>query len=295
MICEHREHPKKLKNSPLIQILGIYIKKIVIGVSVSVLLIVTTLCGCFDDNNNSNGEPQIDQIIINQIKNNFINATYNISSYKCYTPGELTTKIYKGEKTIATERLSYANLSVNISNHNLEFETEFITVGEGDKDMLITYIIGNFKYTGTGKEGDLSWDYEEFSETTAESIWTVYSSLERFAEIMADPLLAQDINITWKRLEDESFDSRTYYVIQSAEIRNNTNPTLTGNNLIETYHTFWIDNTTYSLYKVKLNQISDARGFYAGENDRRYMSSEYIFNFYDYNIPVKIELPPGVP
>ena len=256
------------------------------------MLIVTTLCGCFDNNNNSSGDPQIDQRIIDQIKNNFINATYNTSSYKGNIIGELTTKFYKGDKTTSSKRLSYGNLTVDISNHVLEHGTEFISFGEGDKNILLVYLIDNFKYTGTGQEGNLVWDYEEFTETLAETIWTIYSTLEVFSKQMIDDLAGQLPNVTWKRLKDESFDSKTYYVLQSEEILNTTDPTSSGYNLAETYHTFWFDNSTYSLYKVKLNQISDATGFFAQEDDRRYMTSEYIFTFYDYNIPVKIEIPP---
>lgn len=272
--------------------MGIHIKKIVIGLSISVLLIVTTLCGCFDNNNNSNGGSPIDQTIIDQIKNNFLNATYTTSSYKGSIIGELTTKVYQGEKSIATKRLSYANLSVDISNHKLEHESEFKIVGEDDKNILLVYLIGNFKHTGTGEEGNLVWDYEEFSETLAETIWTVYSALETYAKQIEDDLAGQAPNITWKRLKDESFDGKTCYVLQSKEILNTTNPTYSGYNLAETYHTFWFDNTTYSLYKIELSQISDVTGFFAQNDDRRYMTSAYTFTFYDYNLPVEIEVPP---
>ncbi|MEE9574319.1 MAG: hypothetical protein V3W20_14785, partial [Candidatus Neomarinimicrobiota bacterium] len=83
-----------------------------------------------------------------------------------------------------------------------------------------------------------------------------------------------------------------FYVLKSEHIINNSNPTYTDYDLLEVYHTFWIDKTNYNFYKVKLNQIRDFTGLYAGGVDRRYMYSEDIYTFYDYNIPVNIELPP---
>lgn len=256
------------------------------------MLIVTTLCGCFDNNNNSSGDPPSDQRLIDQIKNNFINATYNLSSYKGNITGEITIKIYKGDETTSTNRLSNENLLVNISDHTLEHKTESITVGEDDKNIVLVYLIDNFKYTGTGKEGNLSWNSEELSGSLAENIWTLSSSIELFAKIIADDLAGLHPNTTWKRLKNESIDSKTLYVLHSEEITNSTHPTYSGYNIAETSHTFWIDINSYTLYKVKLNQIFEGTGFFAPGEDKRYMSSEYIFTYYDHNLPVKIELPP---
>jgi len=263
-------------------------EKKAIGISVAVLLIVVTLCGCFGNNELP------EELSIDQIKTNFINAVNNVSSYKCNLTGKLTDTIFNGAETNVNEKLSNMNLSVDISNHNLEQESELLTVGEDEKDITIVYMLDNFKYNGRGKEGNLSWETEELSPSLAEVFWNMLSCLELFAEQMANEMLDQDFKITWKRLKDESFNNQTYYVLQKGQITNYTNATRTGYNLNEIYHTFWIDKTNYFLYKVKLNQILDVTGWYAGEEDRRYLMSEDIFTFYDYNIPVSIELPPEV-
>lgn len=260
-------------------------KKKTIEITVVILLIVVSLCGCLENNK---------ELTTDQIKTNFINAINNVSSYKCNITGVLNSTIFIGAETSGAQRSSNTNLSVDISNHTLVQETEFLTVGKDEKDMMIVYLVDNFKYTGLGKEGNISWESETLSSSVAGSIWNIFSALEQFAEQMTDEVTQQDYNITWKRLKDESYDNQRYYVLQSKYIANNSNATHTGYSYGETYHTFWIDKTNYFLYKVKLNQIRDDTGWFAGEYDRRYLESEDIFTFYDYNIPVNIELPPDV-
>jgi hypothetical protein len=98
--------------------------------------------------------------------------------------------------------------------------------------------------------------------------------------------------MTWKRLKDESFNNQTFYVLKSKHIINDTKPEYPGYNHYEVYHTYWIDKTNYNLYKGKINQIRDLTGYYSPNSDRSYLNSEDIFTFYDYNIPVIIELSP---
>jgi hypothetical protein len=188
--------------------------------------------------------------------------------------------------------MSNADILINISNQTIEHETEFITVGQDGKDKKLVYIIDNFKYTGVGKEGNLSWDYEELSINTFEINWNLNSPLDHFKDLMADEVPGQNIDVTWKQAKDESLDGKTYYVLQSEKITNFTDPKYTGYHLDETYHTFWIDKTNNLLDKVQLNQILEITGDFAGDDDKRYLTSEFIFTFYDYNIPVIIELPP---
>jgi hypothetical protein len=265
-------------------------EKKVMGISVTILIIVVTLCGCFENNNGLSGE-----LSINQIKTNFINAfNNNISSYKCDITNNVNVTINNAEETLNFEDLSNTSLLVDISNHNLKQEIDYLNVGEDENDKRIVYIIDNFKYTGDGKEGNLSWEYDELSPQFAEIMWNITSPLDQFAEVTTNRIMGQDTNMTWKRLKDESFNNMTYYVLLSELIENNSDPLYTGYNHGEIYHTLWIDKTNFFLYKVKLNQIHDKTGSYAGIDDRRYLIGEDIFTFYDYNIPVNIELPPEV-
>lgn len=154
------------------------------------------------------------------------------------------------------------------------------------------YILDDFRYVGTGKEGNLSWMYEELSSKTFKPTWNIHSSLDLFAEQITFEDPEQDTKMTWKRLKDESFDNQTFYVIKSKHVINDSDPASPGYNYFEVYHTYWIDKTNYNLYKGKINQIRDLTGVYATGFDRRYLNSEDIFTFYDYNIPVNIELSP---
>lgn len=263
------------------------IKKIAIGISLAVLLIVVILYGYFEINNELSGELSIDQI-----KTNFINALNNISTYKSKTTGKVIFTDFNGTEISVTERLSNFNISVDISNQSLEQDGEFLIVGEDEKEKMLVYILDDFRYVGSGKEGNLSWMYEELSPNSFKPIWNTYSSLDLFAEQITYENPEQDFEMTWKRLKDESFDNQTFYVLKSEHIINNSNPTSPDINLYEVYHTYWIDKTNYILYKGKINQIRDISGLYAGDFDRRYLDSEDIFIFYDYNIPVNIELSP---
>jgi hypothetical protein len=261
-------------------------KKIVIGIIIAVFLIVIFLFLVFYNDNSS------DNSSIDKIKTGFIDAVENIRSYKVNATNELSTTVFRGEEIIDTEIFSNVEISVNITNRAVEHKTESRTVGVDGKDIVLIYMIDKNKTTGIGKEGNLSWDYEEFSQDLAESIWLLYSPIDHFAALVANEVPGKNINVNWKRLKDESYDDKDYYVLHSEQILNNTNPMLKGYSRDETYHTFWIDKTDYSLYKVKLEQTLDITGNFAGEDDKRYLMSEYIFNFYDINIPVEIQLPP---
>ena len=263
-------------------------EKRTIAICFTFLLIVAILSGCSENNNELSEELSVDQI-----KTNFIHAINNVSSYKCNLTGKLNITLFKGAETNVTERLSNANFLINISNRTLEHDSEFLNIGEDEKDKMIIYIIGDFRYIGYGKEGNLTWDYEELSPFSAESKWNMSSPIEMFVEQITN-VMPQQGNITWKRLNDESFNNHTFYILQSEYINNISDTTHAGYDLAEIYHTFWIDKTNYFLYKVELNQIRDITGYYAGEYDRRYLISEDIFTFYDYNIPVYIELPPDI-
>ena len=264
-------------------------KVIAISISIVLIIIIITLSGCFENNNELS-----DELLIKQIKTNSINAINNVTSYKCNVSGILSITIYKGAEKNVSERFSTINLSVNISNHILEQYSEFHTVGDDVVYKTLIYMVDNFKYTGKEIEGNLSWETDEYTSASTESVWRMLSSLELFADQMIDRMPRQDVNIIWKRLKDESIDNQMCYVIKSELITNRTNETYSGYDRGEIYHTFWIDQTNYLLYKVKLEQIYDTSGWYAGGNDRVYLIGEDIFTHYDHNIPINIELPPEI-
>jgi hypothetical protein len=127
-----------------------------------------------------------------------------------------------------------------------------------------------------------------------EGIWNITSPLDQFAGVITDSFFGQDENITWKLLEEESINNQIFFVLLGELIVNISDPKYSGYNLGKIYHTFWIDKTNYFLYKVKLFQIRNITGDYAGVDDYRYLEGEDIFTFYDYNIPLDIELPPDI-
>ena len=109
---------------------------------------------------------------------------------------------------------------------------------------------------------------------------------------MNNEIPQKDKNITWKRLKDEELDNETYYALQREHIVNKTVSGQAGYSLLKLYFTLLINKTNYYLYKVKVDILNDVRGdFFTGGLDQRYIIGQEIYTFYDYNIPVNIELP----
>jgi hypothetical protein len=144
-------------------------KKKVIGIIVAILLIVITFCGCLDNNDSS------DDLLIEQIKTNFSNALKEVTSYKCNITGQVNSSYINEGITYNIDRLSNSNLLVDYSNYNLKQEIDFLNVNENETEKTITYIIDNFKYNGVGKEGNITWEYEDMSPQVKEGIWNITS------------------------------------------------------------------------------------------------------------------------
>lgn len=263
-------------------------KKKVIGISISILLIALTFSGCFDNDN----KPPEDSSLI-QIKNNFINFVNNVTSYKFNKTGGANIIIIDGAITDVSEILSNTTFKADISKKSLELVTNYTNVGLNLNYGLLVYIKDGYKYTGKMQSGNISWEIDELSSASAVSNWIMFSNLNQYFDQMTNEIPQQDKNVTWKLLEDESFDNKTYYyALQRELIINFTDPNYAGYDLLKSYQKFLINKTNYELYKVKIDQIQEITGDFTGGIDRRYMLSQDIFTFYDYNIPLKIELPP---
>jgi len=259
-------------------------KKQLTILGIVILLLIVGFSGCFENQRES-----FKELSVEQIKTNFVNAVKNVNSYKCISNNSIIKSVYNGSKINTTETQGFSNYSVDISNNMLKDEGEYTTVGTSEKYQIKIYLLDDLQYTGTGAEGNLSWEKKNYSNSHpfAEENWMLFSPLEFVTEEMKAK------NVTWERLGDEILDGTPYYVLQNISTTNNSNATHSGYDFSEWQQRYWIDKTNYSLHKYMRTQILDDTGYYfiGKEGDRRYLINEIEVTFYDYNIPVTIELP----
>lgn len=264
-------------------------KKKVIGLMITILLISFTFSGCFENDS----KPPIDTLL-DQIKTNFINFYNNVSSYKFNKTGGIRIIVIDGG--IVTEdsvTISNATMNADISKQSLKIVSNYTNPYQNLNSSLIIYIKDNYKYTGKGEEGNISWEIDELTQVSAASNWIIYSNLDQYVDQMINEIPQKQSDITWIHLEDEILDNDTFYVLQREHVINNTDPNYAGYDLYKLYHKFLFNKTNYKLYKVKVDIMNDIRGdYYTGGYDQRYVVGQDIFTFYDYNVPVNIELPP---
>ena len=264
-------------------------EKKVIGLSISIMLIILAFSGCSENDNN---KPAEDPLLI-QISNNFINFFNNVTSYKFNKTGGIRVKDINGEAVDESVFVSNTTFQADISKRSLEIISNYTNVGMNLNSSLIIYIKDNYKYSGELENGNLSWEIDELSNQSAETNWIIYSNLDQYADQMINEISQKNFEVTWRHLDDETLDNETFYVLQREHIMNNTDKEHPGSDIYKLYHTFLFNKTNYKLYKVKVDILNDIWGeYYTRGPDRRYVVGQDIFTFYDYNVPVDIELPP---
>jgi hypothetical protein len=264
-------------------------KKKVIGlIIITIMLIVSNFSGCFENDK----KPTVDSLL-DQIKTNFINFFNNVTSYKFNKTGGIRIIVIDGTVTEDSVTISNTTMVADISKQSLRIISNYTNPALNLNSSLMIYIKDSYKYSGEGEKGNISWEIDELTPASAASNWVIYSNLDQYIDQMTNEIPQKGSDITWKSLEDETLDNDTYYVLQREHTINNTDPKYPGFDLYRLYHTFLFNKTDYRLYKVKVDIQHDIRGtYYTGGIDQRYVVGQDIFTFYDYNVPVKIELPP---
>jgi len=244
----------------------------------ALLLVTIFISGCVEEEKK--------ELSLAQIKTNFLNTIKDVDSYKFNISSSSTQKVVNESGTNIIEMLTFSNGSVDIVNYNLKFEKEYSNIGKNDQMKI--YILDGFSYTFIINDWNLSWEIENISSSSdLESFWGLYSYLENFAEGMSNP----QKNTTFERLNDETIDGKSYYVLQSVYKNNYSGAEQTGYSYYEIQIKFWIDMNNFLLYKIQATSISDSKEFFAMKSNQTIELSESQYIFYDYNIPVTIELP----
>jgi hypothetical protein len=258
-------------------------KNEVLSIIFAFLILTITLSGCLED------------ITADEIKIKFLQTIEDVTSYKYSTNTTIHQTIIIESQTNITEITTIQKGEVDKSNKQLKQEYDIQSSDESEQQYSITYLIDNIEYIGTGSKDNITWSHQFlYSNMT----WIVYSLLEQMALYLSDSDFdIGDIKIT--RLPDEVVEDVDCYVLLLTSVSNQSAESSTLNRSGYRYQKieikYWIAKEDYLLIRTKSGTTYDSTGFYSWKGNRSIMISETCVEFYDYNIPVTIELPPDAP
>ena len=257
-------------------------RKKILSILIFLLFLIIAFCGCYEENKK--------ELSVEQIISNFSNAVNNVSSYRFSSNGLTTKTVIDNSDANITEMLSFSNGTIDITNHNLKLENDYITIGKKYEQWNV-YILDYFVYTGSGEKGNLSWESEHVSTSFfGNNFWKSYSVLEGLAEGLVNP----QENTTFKRLDDETINGEQYYVIQSLSLNNSSSSKHSAYSFNELQMKLWINKNNNLLYKTQSTMTSDDTGIFSVWGNQSTIITNGQFIFYDYNKQITIELPPDV-
>ena len=258
-------------------------KKGISAIILTFLLIIIFFSGCFE-NDDENTE-----LTANQIIADLIAANNNINSYKYTSDSTHSITIFNNSDTNITNYSVLVAVSIDVSNHSLKYLEDIINTETSEKNQRYIYLLDEFEYRGTGTNDNITWEIYPLYESTTEAFWFTFSPLEKSEERWSGFIE----NNTFERLEDDIFEGKEYYVLGGVLTTNYTNEAHLGYDLCEWQYKYWIDKTTNLIYKQNKTQILDETDYYFDGDwgDRELIINEYEINYYDYNIPITIEIP----
>ena len=263
-----------------------------------ILLLIIGFSGCTEfrrDNGNEEGGVPTAEIIVSRL----LETIDEISSYKYSADVAVTKTMINATTTNTTEITAMQNGEVDIINKKL---CQNNTGMEGYKSQhWIVYIINNFQYSGTETNGIISWTNYNTSHTNATMTWNAYDVLEGIKLFFKQDYLDSLDNYTIEQLQDDSLSNVKCYVLQvTTSYENKTGDdggsfSMPGNISQHTETTLWIAKETYRLMKTYSSSTSESTGWYAfgyPDVEQSLISQKMEVLFYDYDIPIIIELPP---
>lgn len=259
---------------------------------IGVLLIMLVLSGCTTQQGD----------ITDDIKTNFLQAIEDVTCYKFSTDMTITMSITNESGTTTTTTDSIQNGIVDILNTNLVVEGTSTNAETYEIQNTIYYIVDGIIYSGTeDAEGNITWtsnDPSLMGEDTALYTWYSQSQLEGQAHQILEIADVEQLN-------DETIDGVECYVIKVTpnfeETESDDNPyglPAPESGLADMFQDmdirYWISKEDNLLIKAYTKISFDMSWMYAyiGGFDSVLMVQEMEQSFYDYNIPVSIELPP---
>jgi hypothetical protein len=273
-------------------------KEKLLGLLIVVLLLTIVFSGCLTNNSENNFN---DGITVEQIKEKVLETTGNITFYKYLYYLNTTqekTKNQTGEIITGLQSTMIKTGNVDKQNKELkaeEKEKDYCHIEGADyietntscfrwEDNKTYYYINNETfYEKTEADNNITWKTYEVKNDSSRFIsdntdtWLQFSQLERQVFFF--------FNVTWANiilLPDEMIDGTECFVLSVTNIPN----------YIREYKTikYWISKDDYSLKKAYLKQTFEDTILFETNDSLDTIWEEDII-FYDYNIPVNIELP----
>ena len=265
-------------------------KKQLMIVGITLVLIAINLIGCITS----------EVVTTDEIKENFFQAIEDVTSYKYSADVTATHTIINESGTNITETDAIQNGIVDIANKKLRQNNIGTTTGVSEEQCWTVYIIDNIlysSYSNKKQEGETEWSTNNISHTNDDMTWKGYSALELLVLYLENELK----NVKLEQLADEVDEGTDCHVLYLTAFENQSGEgsdmsPIFGNASYEYEIKYWIAKDTYFLIRAQSRTTSDMSGWFAfGEADRSITVSEMDILYYDYNVPVTIDLPPEKP
>ncbi len=242
------------------------------------ILFVISFSGCVEE----------DVITAVEIKERFLQALENVTSYKYSSNANATMTTIK-KSTNTTEYSIVTTGEIDVLNKRVK-QYMNTTSEDSNETHLIVYLIDNITYYGNQTDGNTTWT----SSIWGSEFFYAYSLLEQITMFLEDETLLNNIsNMELKRLSDEKFENVDCYILQFTGFRNQSSTISNAYNYAGYDIKYWIAKNTNLLKKSIYRLINDLTGVYSfGGANRSIITSEMELLFYDYNVPLNIELPP---
>lgn len=259
-------------------------KKQILIVGINLIIIIGILSGCTTS----------DGVAAEGIIENFIKAVDEVDSYK-YSGSGTTTQITTNDTSTSTEEQTYTIVAeVDISNKEYKVETDISYTLEGIPGELSIpyYYVNDTLYTGMNYSGNMTW-----MSWGSSNNWYAYSLLER-------QLLFISSGVEFERLDDAVVQGTDCYVVDvKPDVGNlqltssNTDflfPTgISDENFIEVIIKYWINKDTKLLKRAYIkSSYNVTSSLIVEDGNEQIYTHETDLLFYDYNVPVSVELPP---
>jgi len=251
-------------------------KKELVTIGITTILFAIAFSGCVEKNT----------VTAEEIKERFLQASKSVTSYKCSSSGTYAMTTIK-ESTSTKEFLLVQ--SGEVDNLNKKIKQYYNTTSEGsNEEHVIFYMVDNVSYYGNQTNGNTTWT----SSYAGSEMWNASSLLETLTIILENGTV-QFNNTELKRLSDEKVENVDCYILQFTGFQNQSATTSNAYSRIEYDIKYWIAKDTNLLKKSYLKSTIDQTGVYSfGGANRSIATGEMETIFYDYNVPLNIELPP---
>jgi hypothetical protein len=251
-------------------------KKEILTVGIIALLLTIAFSGCVEENT----------VTAEEIKERFLQAVEGVTSYRYSSDSAVTMTTIK-ESTNTKEFLIVQTGEVD--NLNKKIKQYGNTTSEGsNEEHVIFYMVDNISYYGNQTNGNTTWR----SSMIGSEMWNVYSYLEQITAGLENGT-GQFNNTELKRLSDETVENVDCYILRFTGFQNQSSTTINGYSYIEYDIKYWIAKDTNLLKKSNIKSTIDQSGIYSfGDANRSIVTAEMETFFYDYNVPLNIELPP---